>query len=114
MARKLRAAGREIVMIGHLGHPGKSTARWANLKGESHLVESPFEDVERHGGPLTGTTCVRHQTTLSLDDAAAIIAALKRRFPSIAEPKKADICYATKTGQDAVKFMAPQVDGLLW
>jgi 4-hydroxy-3-methylbut-2-enyl diphosphate reductase len=50
------------------------------------------------------------QTTLSLDDAADVIAALKRRFPSIAEPKKADICYATQNRQDAVKFMAPQVD----
>ena len=50
------------------------------------------------------------QTTLSLDDAAAVIAALKRRFPTIAEPKKADICYATQNRQDAVKFMAPQVD----
>ena len=50
------------------------------------------------------------QTTLSLDDAAAVIAALKRRFPRIAEPKKADICYATQNRQDAVKLMAPQVD----
>jgi 4-hydroxy-3-methylbut-2-enyl diphosphate reductase len=50
------------------------------------------------------------QTTLSIDDAAAVVAALKRRFPSIAEPKKADICYATQNRQDAVKFMAPRVD----
>jgi 4-hydroxy-3-methylbut-2-enyl diphosphate reductase len=50
------------------------------------------------------------QTTLSLDDASAVIAALRRRFPAIAEPKRADICYATQNRQDAVKFMAPQVD----
>jgi len=50
------------------------------------------------------------QTTLSLDDASAVIEALRRRFPKIMEPKKADICYATQNRQDAVKFMAPQVD----
>ena len=74
-----------------------------------HLVES-VEDVERLVVRSPELLAYVTQTTLSLDDAAAIIAALKRRFPSIAEPKKADICYATQNRQDAVKFMAPQVD----
>jgi 4-hydroxy-3-methylbut-2-enyl diphosphate reductase len=74
-----------------------------------HLVETT-EDVAnlvvRDPERLAYVT----QTTLSLDDAAAVIAALKQRFPRIAEPKRADICYATQNRQDAVKFMAPQVD----
>ena len=105
---KMRAAGREIVMIGHLGHP-EVEGTMGQAEGGMHLVES-IEDVNalqvRNADSLAYVT----QTTLSLDDAAAIVAALKRRFPTIAEPKKADICYATQNRQDAVKFMAPQVD----
>jgi 4-hydroxy-3-methylbut-2-enyl diphosphate reductase len=74
-----------------------------------HLVET-VEDVERLRVSDPGSLAFVTQTTLSLDDAAAVIAALKKRFPSIAEPKKADICYATQNRQDAVKFLAPQVD----
>ena len=77
--------------------------------GGMHLVES-IEDVERLQVRTPDRLAYVTQTTLSLDDAAAVIAALKRRFPDIAEPKKADICYATQNRQDAVKFMAPQVD----
>ena len=105
---KLRAAGREIVMIGHLGHP-EVEGTMGQTEGGMHLVES-VEDVERLQVRSPDALAYVTQTTLSLDDAAAIIAALKRRFPSIAEPKKADICYATQNRQDAVKFMAPQVD----
>ena len=105
---KLRAAGREIVMIGHLGHP-EVEGTMGQSEGGMHLVES-VEDVERLVVRSPELLAYVTQTTLSLDDAAAIIAALKRRFPSIAEPKKADICYATQNRQDAVKFMAPQVD----
>ena len=105
---KLRAAGREIVMIGHLGHP-EVEGTMGQSDGGMHLVES-VADVERLQVRAPDQLAYVTQTTLSLDDAAAIIAALKRRFPSIAEPKKADICYATQNRQDAVKFMAPQVD----
>ena len=105
---KLRAAGREIVMIGHLGHP-EVEGTMGQSEGGMHLVES-VEDVERLQVRSPDALAYVTQTTLSLDDAAAIIAALKQRFPSIAEPKKADICYATQNRQDAVKFMAPQVD----
>lgn len=105
---KLRAAGREIVIIGHLGHP-EVEGTMGQSEGGMHLVES-VEDVERLQVRSPELLAYVTQTTLSLDDAAAIIAALKRRFPSIAAPKKADICYATQNRQDAVKFMAPQVD----
>ncbi|MEP6608335.1 MAG: 4-hydroxy-3-methylbut-2-enyl diphosphate reductase [Burkholderiaceae bacterium] len=104
---KMRAAGREIVMIGHSGHP-EVEGTMGQSDGGMHLVES-LEDVERLVVRTPHLAYVT-QTTLSLDDAAAIIAALKRRFPDIAEPKKADICYATQNRQDAVKFLAPQVD----
>jgi 4-hydroxy-3-methylbut-2-enyl diphosphate reductase len=105
---KLRAAGREIVMIGHLGHP-EVEGTMGQSDGGMHLVES-IDDVERLQVRAPDQLAYVTQTTLSLDDAAAIIAALQRRFPSIAAPKKADICYATQNRQDAVKFMAPQVD----
>ena len=105
---KLRAAGREIVMIGHLGHP-EVEGTMGQAEGGMHLVES-IEDVERLQVRSPDSLAYVTQTTLSLDDAAVIVAALKRRFPTIAEPKKADICYATQNRQDAVKFMAPQVD----
>jgi 4-hydroxy-3-methylbut-2-enyl diphosphate reductase len=105
---KMRAAGREIVMIGHQGHP-EVEGTMGQAAGGMYLVET-VADVEalqvRDPNALAYVT----QTTLSLDDAAAVISALKRRFPAIAEPKKADICYATQNRQDAVKFMAPQVD----
>lgn len=105
---KMRAAGREIVMIGHFGHP-EVEGTMGQSEGGMHLVES-IEDVERLQVRTPGALAYVTQTTLSLDDAAEMIAALKRRFPMIAEPKKADICYATQNRQDAVKFMAPQVD----
>ncbi|MDQ3189042.1 MAG: 4-hydroxy-3-methylbut-2-enyl diphosphate reductase [Pseudomonadota bacterium] len=105
---KMRAAGREIVMIGHLGHP-EVEGTMGQSDGGMHLVES-IEDVERLQVRAPNALAYVTQTTLSLDDAAAIVAALKARFPTIAEPKKTDICYATQNRQDAVKFMAPQVD----
>jgi 4-hydroxy-3-methylbut-2-en-1-yl diphosphate reductase len=105
---KLRAAGREIVMIGHQGHP-EVEGTMGQADGGMYLVET-VKDVEtlqvRDPAALAYVT----QTTLSLDDAAEVIGALKLRFPAIVEPKKADICYATQNRQDAVKFMAPQVD----
>jgi len=105
---KLRAAGREIVMIGHSGHP-EVEGTMGQAEGGMHLVES-IDDVDRLQVRSPESLAYVTQTTLSLDDAAAIIAALKRRFPAIVEPKKADISYATQNRQDAVKLMAPHVD----
>jgi 4-hydroxy-3-methylbut-2-en-1-yl diphosphate reductase len=105
---KMHAAGYEIVMIGHEGHP-EVEGTMGQLTGGMHLVES-VADVDRLQVRDPERVAYVTQTTLSLDDAATIIQALKRRFPTIAEPKRADICYATQNRQDAVKFMAPQVD----
>jgi 4-hydroxy-3-methylbut-2-enyl diphosphate reductase len=105
---KMRAQGCEIVMIGHAGHP-EVEGTMGQTSGGMYLVET-VEDVERLAVSDPERLAYVTQTTLSIDDAAAVVAALKRRFPSIAEPKKADICYATQNRQDAVKFMAPRVD----
>jgi len=105
---KMHAAGYEIVMIGHEGHP-EVEGTMGQLAVGMHLVET-IADVEKLQPRNSERVAYVTQTTLSLDDAAEIIRALKRRFPGISEPKKADICYATQNRQDAVKFMAPQVD----
>lgn len=105
---KMRAQGREIVMIGHVGHPEVEGTMGQTDDG-MYLVET-VADVERLEVRDPERLAYVTQTTLSIDDAAAVVAALKRRFPHIAGPKKADICYATQNRQDAVKFMAPQVD----
>jgi 4-hydroxy-3-methylbut-2-enyl diphosphate reductase len=105
---KMRDAGREIVMIGHAGHP-EVEGTMGQCDGGVFLVES-IEDVERLSVRDPARLAYVTQTTLSVDDAAAIVEALRRRFPSIVGPKKDDICYATQNRQDAVKFMAPQVD----
>jgi 4-hydroxy-3-methylbut-2-enyl diphosphate reductase len=105
---KMREAGREIVMIGHRGHPEVEGTMGQSVEG-MHLVETAADVVRlqvRDPGKLSYVT----QTTLSVDDAAAIVGALKARFPAITGPKKDDICYATQNRQDAVKFMAPQCD----
>ena len=105
---KMHAVGHEIVMIGHEGHPEVEGTMGQLLSG-MHLVQT-VEDVARLQVRNPERVAYVTQTTLSLDDAGAVIDALRRRFPHIAEPKKADICYATQNRQDAVKFMAPQVD----
>ena len=105
---KMHAAGREIVMIGHAGHP-EVEGTMGQLQIGMHLVET-VADVARLEVRNPDLLAYVTQTTLSLDDARAVIDALRRRFPHIAEPKKADICYATQNRQDAVKFLAPQVD----
>jgi len=108
---KMRREGREVVMIGHAGHP-EVEGTMGQVDDGIYLVETPADveglqvrDPERLG--------YVSQTTLSVDDCRAVIEALKRRFPAIAEPKKQDICYATQNRQDAVKFMAPQCDLVL-
>ena len=105
---KMRAQGREIVMIGHAGHP-EVEGTMGQCNGGIHLVES-VPDVERLDVGSADALAYVTQTTLSVDDAAAIVAALKRRFPLIVGPKKDDICYATQNRQDAVKVMARHAD----
>jgi 4-hydroxy-3-methylbut-2-en-1-yl diphosphate reductase len=105
---KMRAQGREIVMIGHAGHP-EVEGTMGQCDGGIHLVES-VADVDRLVVGSADALAYVTQTTLSVDDAAAVIDALKRRFPRIVGPKKDDICYATQNRQDAVKFMAKEAD----
>jgi len=105
---KMRRAGREIVMVGHQGHP-EVEGTMGQADGGMYLVET-VADVEQLQVRDPALLAYVTQTTLSIDDAADVIAALKRRFPLIAEPKKGDICYATTNRQQAVKEMAPQVD----
>jgi len=105
---KMRREGREIIMIGHAGHPEVEGTMGQADEG-MYLVETA-EDVDRLQVRNPELLAYVTQTTLSVDDTADVIAALKRRFPHIAEPKKGDICYATTNRQEAVKFMAPQVD----
>jgi 4-hydroxy-3-methylbut-2-en-1-yl diphosphate reductase len=104
---KMLREGYEIVMIGHRGHPEAEGTMGQAVQG-MHLVET-VEDVAKLT-PASDKLSYVTQTTLSVDDAAAIVAALKARFPGIVGPKKDDICYATQNRQDAVKFMAPQCD----
>ncbi len=104
---KMRGEGREIVMIGHKGHP-EVEGTLGQSDGGMYLVET-IADVETLNVSDPQRLAFVSQTTLSVDDTAGIIGALKRRFPDIAEPKKGDICYATTNRQQAVKFMAPQV-----
>lgn len=105
---KMRREGREIIMIGHDGHPEVEGTMGQAEEG-MYLVET-VEDVERLQVRNADLLAYVSQTTLSVDDTADVIAALKKKFPAIAEPKKGDICYATTNRQEAVKFMAPQVD----
>jgi 4-hydroxy-3-methylbut-2-enyl diphosphate reductase len=108
---KMREQGCQIVMIGHAGHP-EVEGTMGQTDGGIHLVET-VDDVAALQIEEGTRLAYVSQTTLSVDDCAMIIAALKQRFPTIAEPKKQDICYATQNRQDAVKFMAPQCDLVL-
>jgi 4-hydroxy-3-methylbut-2-enyl diphosphate reductase len=105
---KMRKQGCEIVMIGHEGHPEVEGTMGQTDQG-MYLVET-VADVEHLNVTKPDQLAYVSQTTLSVDDTIEIIAALKRKFPAIIEPKKGDICYATTNRQEAVKFMAPQVE----
>ena len=105
---KLHKEGYEFVMIGHKGHP-EVEGTMGQLDSGIHLVED-LEDVARLQPVQTDKLAVVTQTTLSVDDTADILAAIKARFPMLREPKQQDICYATQNRQDAVKLMSPQVD----
>jgi 4-hydroxy-3-methylbut-2-enyl diphosphate reductase len=108
---RMRREGREVVMIGHAGHP-EVEGTMGQADDGIHLVETP-EDVARLVVADPARLAYVTQTTLSVDDCRVVIDALERRFPEIAGPKKQDICYATQNRQDAVKFMAPQCDLVL-
>ena len=105
---KLAKEGYEFIMIGHKGHP-EVEGTMGQLSSGIHLVED-VEDVHKVQPAQTGKLAVVTQTTLSVDDAAEIVAAVRARFPAVREPKQQDICYATQNRQDAVKLMSPQVD----
>ncbi|OYU72954.1 MAG: 4-hydroxy-3-methylbut-2-enyl diphosphate reductase, partial [Burkholderiales bacterium PBB5] len=104
---KLAREGFEFIMIGHKGHP-EVEGTMGQLSDGIYLVEDVADvaRVQPRGRQLAVVT----QTTLSVDDAAQILAEVKRLFPHVREPKQQDICYATQNRQDAIKVMAPQVD----
>lgn len=105
---KLHKEGYEFLMIGHKGHP-EVEGTMGQLESGIHLVED-VADVARVHPAQTEKLAMVTQTTLSVDDAAEIAAAIQARFPKVRLPKQQDICYATQNRQDAVKFMSPQVD----
>ena len=108
---KMRQAGREIVMIGHKGHPEVEGTLGQSSDG-MYLVET-VEDVNALQVKQPDQLAFVTQTTLSIDDASAVAAALRLKFPTIVEPKKSDICYATQNRQDAVKMLANECDLVL-
>lgn len=105
-------AGRQIVMIGHAGHPETIGTMGQLPQGEVLLVET-VADIASLAPRDPGRLAFVTQTTLSVDDTAEIVAALKARFPAILGPAKEDICYATTNRQAAVKAVAPKADALL-
>jgi 4-hydroxy-3-methylbut-2-enyl diphosphate reductase len=108
---KMRAAQLEVIMVGHAGHPEVEGTLGQATDG-IYLVET-VEDVQKLVVKDASKLAFVTQTTLSVDDAKSVADALRARFPSIVEPKKSDICYATQNRQDAVKMMAPQCDLVL-
>lgn len=105
---KMREQGREILMIGHRGHP-EVEGTMGQSAGGMHLVEGP-DDVAGLQVQDESNLAYVTQTTLSMDDAARTIDAIRRRFPKIVGPKKDDICYATQNRQDAIKTLAQRCD----
>ncbi|MEZ5758154.1 MAG: 4-hydroxy-3-methylbut-2-enyl diphosphate reductase [Emcibacteraceae bacterium] len=111
-AERYDRQGMEIVMIGHKGHPEVIGTMGQLAAGAIHLVESP-EDVEKLQLKNEDNVAYITQTTLSLDDTSEIIETLKAKYPSIQDPKKEDICYATTNRQNAVKALAEKVELVL-
>ncbi|ACB32968.1 hydroxymethylbutenyl pyrophosphate reductase [Leptothrix cholodnii SP-6] len=108
---KMRREGYEFIMIGHKGHP-EVEGTMGQLDSGIHLVED-VADVAQVQLADPSRLAVVTQTTLSVDDAAEILAAVKARFPQVREPKQQDICYATQNRQDAVKLLSAEVDVLI-
>jgi len=108
---RMRKEGREIIMIGHKGHPEVEGTMGQSTSG-MYLVET-VDDVRNLQIAEDTSLAYVTQTTLSVDDAAQVVAALKERFPAIVGPKGDDICYATQNRQDAVKDLATQVDAVI-
>jgi 4-hydroxy-3-methylbut-2-enyl diphosphate reductase len=107
--------GRDVILIGHAGHPeveGTMGRFDASFGGRIHLVES-LADVDNLGVRDPASLAFVTQTTLSVDDTAEVVAALRLRFPELATPRREDICYATQNRQDAVKKLLGQCDVLL-
>jgi len=111
-AERLVAAGKHILFVGHAGHPEVIGTFGQVPPGVITLIESE-EDAEQVAPPMPDNVAFLTQTTLSVDDTAAVLAVLKRRFPGIQAPSADDICYATSNRQGAVKAIAPQVDLVL-
>jgi 4-hydroxy-3-methylbut-2-enyl diphosphate reductase len=105
---RMRTQGKEIIMIGHKGHP-EVEGTMGQAAGGMYLVEKPEDVANLQVGDENNLAYVT-QTTLSMDDASRIVAALKQHFPNISGPKKDDICYATQNRQDAVKKLVEQCD----
>ena len=108
---RMRKEGREIVMIGHKGHPEVEGTMGQSPEG-MYLVETEA-DVAHLGVPIPSRLSYVTQTTLSVDDADKIVSALKDRYPEITGPKRDDICYATQNRQDAAKELATKADVVL-
>ncbi len=111
-AERLHAQGLEIILIGHAGHPEVIGTMGQLPEGAIRLIET-VEDAERFAPQDPARLAYVTQTTLSVDDTAAIVSVLVRRFPAIRPPHKEDICYATTNRQEAVKKIAPQAEALL-
>jgi len=105
---RLRGQGKEVIMIGHAGHP-EVEGTMGQSEGGMYLVESPAQVAGLKVNDASNLAFVT-QTTLSVDDASSVVAALKARFPNITGPRKDDICYATQNRQDAVKLLVRQCD----
>ncbi|MBP7003454.1 4-hydroxy-3-methylbut-2-enyl diphosphate reductase [Amaricoccus sp.] len=111
-AARHHANGLQMVMIGHAGHPETVGTMGQLPPGEVLLVET-VADVARIAPRDPGRLAFITQTTLSVDDTAEVVEALRARFPAIVGPGREDICYATTNRQEAVKAMAPRIDALL-
>lgn len=111
-AERHEKSGSEIIMIGHAGHAEVIGTMGQVGDGRIKLVETP-EDIDKLDLKETDNVAYITQTTLSLDDTADIIAGLKKKFPSIQDPKKEDICYATTNRQGAIKALAEKVEAVL-
>jgi len=104
----MRKEGREIIMIGHKGHPEVEGTMGQSPQG-MYLVET-VADVDQLAVRDAARLAYVTQTTLSVNDAEKVVSALRQRFPDIVGPKRDDICYATQNRQDAVKGLATQTD----